>query len=104
MFSAALYARVRTFLCTLHTRSRVQRASGIPCSLVFGRAKISSNHSGAMRREIVDLRLMPDTVIASEAKQSIARRQERMDCFVASLLAMTKGQISPLPQNHIRAD
>src|SRR5882672_7498488 len=31
------------------------------------------------------------TVIASEAKQSISPRKERMDCFVASLLAMTKG-------------
>jgi hypothetical protein len=29
-------------------------------------------------------------VIASEAKQSIVPRQERMDCFVASLLAMTE--------------
>jgi hypothetical protein len=29
-----------------------------------------------------------DTVIASEAKQSI-KPQRRMDCFVASLLAMT---------------
>src|SRR6266700_4473958 len=28
-------------------------------------------------------------VIASEAKQSIAPRKERMDCFVAALLAMT---------------
>jgi hypothetical protein len=28
-------------------------------------------------------------VIASEAKQSIAQQQERMDCFVAALLAMT---------------
>jgi hypothetical protein len=28
-------------------------------------------------------------VIASEAKQSISPRKERMDCFVASLLAMT---------------
>jgi hypothetical protein len=28
-------------------------------------------------------------VIASEAKQSMALRKERMDCFVASLLAMT---------------
>src|SRR3954447_24749806 len=37
MFSAALYAHVRTSLCTLHMRSRVQRASGIPCSLVLGR-------------------------------------------------------------------
>ncbi|MEH2516752.1 hypothetical protein V1279_002325 [Bradyrhizobium sp. AZCC 1610] len=28
-----LYARVRTSLCTLHTRPRVQQAPGIPCSL-----------------------------------------------------------------------
>jgi hypothetical protein len=28
-------------------------------------------------------------VIASEAKQSIVRHKERMDCFVALLLAMT---------------
>jgi hypothetical protein len=31
----------------------------------------------------------PSAVIASEAKQSIGQRKERMDCFVASLLAMT---------------
>jgi hypothetical protein len=29
------------------------------------------------------------TVIASEAKQSISQHKERMDCFVAPLLAMT---------------
>jgi hypothetical protein len=29
-------------------------------------------------------------VIASEAKQSILQRKERMDCFVATLLAMTE--------------
>jgi hypothetical protein len=33
---------------------------------------------------------MPNAVIASEAKQSILPRQERMDCFVALLLAMTE--------------
>ena|GEM_PF-5020389 len=32
----------------------------------------------------------PATVIASEAKQSIPPHEERMDCFVASLLAMTE--------------
>jgi hypothetical protein len=32
------------------------------------------------------------TVIASEAKQSISPRKERMDCFVALLLAMTEGK------------
>ena len=33
----------------------------------------------------------PGTVIASEAKQSILPLNERVDCFVASLLAMTLG-------------
>jgi hypothetical protein len=32
---------------------------------------------------------MSHNIIASEAKQSIAPRKRRMDCFVASLLAMT---------------
>ncbi|SHL95846.1 hypothetical protein [Bradyrhizobium lablabi] len=31
----------------------------------------------------------PFFVIASEAKQSMLLHKERMDCFVASLLAMT---------------
>src|SRR6187402_297825 len=35
MFSAALYARVQPFCTISHTRPRVQRASGIPCSLLF---------------------------------------------------------------------
>src|SRR5258708_38355277 len=34
--------------------------------------------------------LRQNPVIASEAKQSIAPRKERMDCFVAALLAMTE--------------
>jgi hypothetical protein len=34
------------------------------------------------------------TVIASEAKQSIVPRKGGMDCFVASLLAMTAGRQS----------
>jgi hypothetical protein len=32
-----LYARVRISLCILHTRPRVQRAPGIPCTLLFWR-------------------------------------------------------------------
>jgi hypothetical protein len=32
---------------------------------------------------------LPRFVIASEAKQSIFPSEERMDCFVATLLAMT---------------
>ena len=45
------YARVRTSLCTLHARSRVQRASGIPCALCFERAGSFQQTSGALRRE-----------------------------------------------------
>ena len=39
-------------------------------------------------------------VIASEAKQSMVQRKERMDCFVASLLAMTNlhGKVVGLEQ------
>src|ERR1039458_4813977 len=47
------------------------------------------NASGASRREGVKACLKHTAVIASEAKQSISPRNERMDCFVASLLAMT---------------
>jgi len=42
--------------------------------------------SGALRGEAVNVRL---DVIASEAKQSIFPSVATMDCFVASLLAMT---------------
>jgi hypothetical protein len=35
-------------------------------------------------------------VIASEAKQSRLFHEERLDCFVASLLAMTEGDVSGL--------
>jgi len=45
-----------------------------------------ANGSGALRGEAVNVRL---DVVASEAKQSIFLRKGRMDCFVASLLAMT---------------
>src|SRR6266702_2099077 len=46
--------------------------------------------------------LMNDPVIASEAKQSIMPRKERMDCFVASLLAMTAKaeQATTAPPSH----
>jgi hypothetical protein len=40
-------------------------------------------------------------VIASEAKQSISPRKERVDCFVASLLAMTTN-IRPRPRGAMR--
>jgi hypothetical protein len=39
----------------------------------------------------VEARLIA-AVIASEAKQSISRQTKEVDCFVASLLAMTNGE------------
>ena len=46
-----LYARVRTSLCPLHTRPRVQRAPGLPCALSSLSGQASSYNSGASRRE-----------------------------------------------------
>jgi ketosteroid isomerase-like protein len=43
--------------------------------------------------------MMHDAVIASAAKQSISRPQERMDCFVASLLAMTDERMRGKPMS-----
>ena len=53
-----------------------------------------NRHSGAST-----LAELTEFVIASEAKQSIPPRKERMDCFVASLLAMTarRNYTSPPP-------
>jgi hypothetical protein len=56
MFSAALYARVRFLYPILHTGPRVQRASGIPCSLNLGDNDTQS--SGASRRENADVYLL----------------------------------------------
>jgi len=44
----------------------------------------------------MSLRSSVDAVIASEAKQSMEPLDESMDCFVASLLAMTMGGIMRL--------
>ena len=46
-----LYARVRTFLCTLHTRPRVQRAPGFPCALCFRGREITANLGRIAPRE-----------------------------------------------------
>jgi hypothetical protein len=85
-----LYARVRTFLCTLRTRPRVQRAPGIPCSLFF-RGRTFRQTSGRSCREIAKLYLDLTTSLrgALATKQSILSLRDEMDCFVASLLAMT---------------
>ena len=49
MLPLNLYARVRVFCAQMHTRPRVQRAPGLPCSLFFGRKIMQT--SDAMRRE-----------------------------------------------------
>src|SRR5262245_18122261 len=75
------------------------------------REKVSLNRGdesgveGSLRH--VDLST-PLSVIASEAKQSTSPNEERMDCFVASLLAMTAraarltpdARRSPSPRAH----
>jgi len=50
VFRLYLYARVRISLRTLHTRPRVQRAPGIPCSLSL-REKVHANLGRIMPRE-----------------------------------------------------
>jgi hypothetical protein len=89
-----LYARVRFFVqfCTRDRGCSVHPAFPAPSS--FG-AKLISHDPGASRRGNAEVRLV---VIASEAKQSISPSKGRMDCFVASLLAMTwTGQCYPVP-------
>src|SRR5258708_879193 len=56
MFSAALYARVRFSLPVLHTGPRVQRASGIPFSLILRDNDMQT--SGRSRRENADAHLL----------------------------------------------
>ena len=50
MLPLNLYARVRTFLCTLHTRPRVQRAPGLPCALCFQEVQNEMQTSGEICR------------------------------------------------------
>ena len=59
-----LYARVRTSLCILHTRPRVQRAPGLPCVLSSWRGQATRYNSGASRRENASSypRSGPDTI------------------------------------------
>jgi hypothetical protein len=48
-----------------------------------------------LRIRISNSQLSRSSVFASEAKQSMSPRKERIDCFVASLLAMTSDTPSP---------
>src|SRR5258705_13881680 len=98
-----LYARVRIFLCTLHTRPRVQRASGIPCALSFERRALLANLGRNAPRE----REFMFTVIArsscDEAIHSFFTRRNgllRGACHRARIratrwLAMTKREAGP---------
>ena len=74
-----LYARVRTSLCTLHTRPRVQRAPGLPCALDVSEGETICKTSGETCRENAN---SCPAVIASEAKQSRVPCAT-LDCFVA---------------------
>jgi len=76
----------------LHTRPRVQRASGIPCSLIFEgqrHANPGQNRAAGWRTHIccLTVEFKCHHVIASGAKQSISPSKERVDCFAS--LAMT---------------
>jgi len=52
-----LYARVRTSLCILHTRPRVQRAPGLPCALVISGDTSRRINSGRASPASVAVRL-----------------------------------------------
>ena len=71
-----LYARVRILCTTLHTRPRVQRASGIPCSLLFEGNDMQT--SGASRRENADVYLLFDIrmeTLAPSLRGALATKQ-----------------------------
>src|SRR6476620_10813752 len=66
-----LYARVRFSLCISHTRPRVQRAPGIPCSLSSTRDDVQSSlgHRAArtqMHVNYLNFRSNGPSVIASQ--------------------------------------
>src|ERR1700676_2837443 len=94
--SAALYARVRILCTTLHTRPRVQRASGIPCSLLFEGNDMQT--SGASRRENADVYLLFDIrnrIFAASLRAQRSNPFSLSKCFVALLLAMTTERSAP---------
>jgi len=65
--------------------------TGSPPSLSSGGA---TRRPGGGRRRLEVWRSRPETVIASEATQSILPRKERMDCFVASLPCANASRLS----------
>jgi hypothetical protein len=83
MLRLYLYARVRFSLCTF--AHETAGAASTRRSLRPQKGGRIFNGSGALRGEGAESHLC--IVIASEAKQSISSRKERMDCFAS--LAMT---------------
>src|SRR6478735_9016461 len=84
MFSAALYAHVRTSLTIAHETAGAARIRHSLRPLTTEGERIPANLGRRASRECETV----STVIASAAKQSMPQHEERMDCFAA--LAMTR--------------
>src|SRR5882762_1341116 len=85
-----LYARVRHFLCDLHTGPRVRRAPGLPCALLFERVKIDTKLGRIAPRDrgVVFGMWMPSLRGAKRRSNPSFRVCRAMDCFAS--LAMTR--------------
>jgi hypothetical protein len=81
-----LYARVRTSLCTLRTRSRVQRAPGLPCALYFLGERYAYLGRLVPRERGVMLRTI-SVIARSACDEAIQFLRAALDCFAP--LAMT---------------
>jgi hypothetical protein len=68
-----------------HMRSRVQRASGIPCALWIGGWEVQEQTSGARRRENAKLH-QPSLRGALATKQSTSPLCRTMDCFAEPVI------------------
>src|SRR6266568_5359285 len=83
------------FVCANRTRDRgCSKHPVFPAPSISKRANEIANLGLHAPRECETV----STVIASEAKQSMSRHKERMDCF--ALLAMTAAVLSRQPSQH----
>src|ERR1700689_3007754 len=88
---------VCAFLCaSLHTRPRVQRAPGLPCALLLLAGERFASLGQSLSREcgVMSRRHCEPTGRANARPMTGSAKQSRaaygaLDCFVASLLAMT---------------
>jgi hypothetical protein len=69
VFRLYLYARVRISTHTLHTRPRVQRAPGIPCTLRFG--KEGTSHASLGRYASRERRHTSPVIVREGGRSSI---------------------------------